>query len=315
MTRRLRVAVAQMELRPEPSVDAFRAHVASLADAAAKDNAELIVLPEMSTTGLIATHPRADSLGRRDMQEAYRETFPALTEELARMFLELAAHKGMWICGGTHWRRHDDGSYRNTAYVAHPDGRLDTQDKLHLTWPEEAIGTQGGEWIEPFPLGPATVAVQTCADIEFPEVTRAMAEQGAELILCPTLTWNRRGAHRVKYSALARSVEHQVFVAAAPMIGSHGIPGDGALHGTGRAMITTPIDRGFGVNDGILAAAQTDAEEVIAADLDLDQLHESRRSSDTPGLRHARPDLYAKLVQATENASQGDVAAVGSSAD
>jgi predicted amidohydrolase len=141
------------------------------------------------------------------------------------------------------------------------------------------------------------VAIQICADVEFAEVTRAMALKGADLVLCPSLTWNRRGAHRVRYSCLARSVEHQVFVAMAPLVGSHGIPAGRPLHGTGRALVTTPIDRAFGIADGVLAEADHDGEAMVLADLDLDQLRLSRAESDTPGLRHGRPELYERLMQ------------------
>ena len=296
MTDWLRVAAVQMELRREPTLQGFRQHVEKLVDEAAAGAAELVVFPEMSTTGLIATHSRVGAINRSNINEAYRDVFPALTDDIVAMFVEMATAKGLWICGGSHWRLHADGSYRNTAYLAHPDGSVDSQDKLHLTWPEEAIGTQAGEWIEPFRVGAASVAIQICADVEFPEVTRAMALKGVDVVLCPSLTWNRRGANRVRYSCLARSVEQQVFVVQAPMVGTHGIPADGPLRGTGRALVTTPIDKAFGIDDGVLAEANVDGETVIWGDLDLSQVRRSRLQSDTPGLRQGRPDLYERLM-------------------
>ena len=53
-------------------------------------------------------------------------------------------------------------------------------------------------------IGPARAAVQICADIEFPEINRLLALRGVELVLCPSLTWNTRGAHR--FSAATSSL-------------------------------------------------------------------------------------------------------------
>jgi predicted amidohydrolase len=296
MSERFRVASVQMELRPELSLEAWAEHVGGLVAAAAAQDVALVVLPELSTTGLVATHPQAEVLGRDDMNAAYRDVFPPLTDAVRDTLASLAREHGIAICGGSHWRGSEDEGFRNTAYLAQPDGSLHSQDKLHLTWPEEHLGTERGDWIEPVRVGPATVAIQICADIEFPELTRAMALKGAEVILCPSLTWNSRGRHRVRYSCLARSVEHQVFVVMAPLIGTDGIPAGAALHARGKALITVPIDRSFGVPDGILAEADQDGEAMIVADLDLELLREMRRNSDTPGLRHGRPELYQRLM-------------------
>ena len=88
----------------------------------------------------------------------------------------------MWIIGGSHWRLADDGSCRNTAFLAEPDGRLHTQDKLHLTPPEKAIGGVGGERVMIASIGSVRVAILICADLEFPELTRHLVMHGVELV-------------------------------------------------------------------------------------------------------------------------------------
>ena len=291
----LRVAAVQMELRRETSIQSFHDHVADIVQRAKADGAELILLPELSTTGLLATHPRVDELQPSDLHLAYREVFPALTDEVVATFRSVAQDAGVWLAGGSHWRGADDGTFRNTAYLAHPDGRIDAQDKLHLTWPEVDLGTTAGDGVHLFDVAGAKVAIQICADIEFAEVTRALALAGADVVLCPSMTWNSRGAGRVRASCIARSVEQQVVVVQSPMIGSSDIPRGAAMHGKGHAQITVPIDRSFGVNDGVLAAAQPGAEAYVVATADIDKVRQVRVDSDSIGLRHARPDLYQDL--------------------
>nr|WP_296773470.1 nitrilase-related carbon-nitrogen hydrolase [Rhodococcus sp. (in: high G+C Gram-positive bacteria)] len=290
------VAAVQMEMRRESTVDDFKAHLADIVRQAVAQGAELVLLPELSTSGLLATHRDVDELTAADMSQAYRDIFPAVTEQVTAIFTSLAAEHGVWLAGGSHWRQAEDGTYRNTAFLAHPDGRLDFQDKLHLTWPEVDLGTTPGDRVALFDVRGIKVAIQTCADIEFAEVTRALVVAGADVVLCPSLTWNSRGATRVASSCLARSVEQQVFVVQSPMIGTSDIPRGAALFGKGYARITVPVDRSFGVNSGVIASADSTNEAVVVATLDIDKGRRSRVDSDSIGMRHARPDLYRDLL-------------------
>jgi predicted amidohydrolase len=296
MTATLRVAAVQFELRPEPDVEHFTGHVESVVTRAAEAGAELVVLPELASTGLLASDPDAAEIRVADVAAAYRRIFPPCVELIADLLRALAVADGLAILGGSHFRRVDDGTYRNTAVLAHPDGRLEYQDKLHLTPQEQAMGTTPGQEVLVTRIGPATAAVQICADVEFPEVSRHLAVRGVDLVLCPSLTWNRRGAQRVRYASHARALENQLFVVTAPLVGTCGVPADGAIHGTGTALITAPIDRTFGLDDGVVGEHDdTRAEGMVVADLDLDLIAASRARPEPPGLSNVRPELYARL--------------------
>jgi len=303
VTTDLRVAAAQFELRPETTFEGFAEHVAAVAAVAADDGAELLVLPELVTTGLLASHPRAGELTVADVPDAYRTVFPACTEPYVELLRTLAGRHSMVILGGSHYRRAGD-EHRNTALLAHPDGRVELQDKLHLTPQEAAMGTTSGDDVLITTIGPVRAAIQICADIEFPEVTRHLALAGVELVLCPSLTWNRRGAHRVRYGAHARALENQLYVVTSPLVGSCGVPADGAIHGTGAALVACPIDRTFGHDDGVVVAHEdTRAEGIVFADLDLDLVAESRARPEPPGLSNIRPDLYRSLEERIRSGS------------
>jgi hypothetical protein len=55
------------------------------------------------------------------------------------------------------------------------------------------------------------------------------------------------------------------------------------------------VDRTIGINDGILAAAQDDAEQLVVTTLDHDLLVASRVNPEAPGLGLRRLDLYDAL--------------------
>ena len=308
MSTELSVAPVQFDLRAEPTVESFLHHVESVVEDALRVGGEVVVLPELVTTGLLATHPRAAQLTVAELGDAYRTVFPEYDEAYGEKLRALATGKGVWIAGGSNWRRAEDGTHRNTAFLAYPDGRLDRQDKLHLTPPEKELGTTPGERLMIATIESVRVGILICADIEFPELTRHLATHGVELVLCPSLTWNTRGTNRVRYSSLVRAFENQLFVAMAPMIGSSGLPHDGPLRCKGQAFVACPNDRVFGRNDSVLAITERAGEEAVTvARLDFERLAESRANPEPPGLSNIRPELYASLDQVTDDVGASTV--------
>ncbi|WP_405956835.1 nitrilase-related carbon-nitrogen hydrolase [Streptomyces phaeochromogenes] len=296
----LKIAITQFALRAEHGLDSFLAHMESTVSEAAASGADVVVFPELASTGLLASF--ADhTVTTATIADDYRHGLTGYTDGIVDGLIRMAREHEIVVVGGSHNRTADDRSLRNTAYVVFPDGRVESQDKIHLTPPEHAMGTQGGDDLLVTTIGPFTVGLLICADIQFPELSRSLAERGAELIFCPSLTWNRRGVHRVRVGCQARAMENQAYVVMSPLIGHSGLPADGPMYTVGRALATCPVDRTFGRNDGILAEATTDEEEIVYVDLDRDLLLASREKPEIPGLKLRRLDLYPKLFADSEN--------------
>lgn len=292
----LPISVTQFELAPDASFGAWAERVSAVAHEAAGSGSRVLLLPELMTTSLLAAHDRRDELTVANLDEVYRTYFPTFTDDVASLLRGLAEQHGLTIIG-SHLRSVGDGRVRNTAYVAQPGGDLLLQDKLHLTPPERSMGIEPGEAIDTFEVDGVTCAVQICADIEFPEVSRLLAARGVEVILVPSLTWNTRGSERVRIGAHARAMENQLYVAVSTLVATSGYPVDGAIHGTGNARVAVPLDRTFGKNDGVWAQAEdTRRGAVLHAQLETELLAASREHPEPPGLRYVRPDLYARLA-------------------
>src|SRR6202035_3863305 len=101
MSAELSVAPVQFELRAESTIESFLDHVESVVEHAARTGGELVVLPELASTGLLGTHPRADQLTVAGLGAAYRTVFPQYEEAYAEKLRELATGKGVWIGGGS----------------------------------------------------------------------------------------------------------------------------------------------------------------------------------------------------------------------
>lgn len=291
----LAVATVQFQLRPERTFDGFLEHLESWVRASVEGGAELVLFPELASTGLLATiddHEVTSSTITSD----YWHVLPTYADRISAGLVSFARRYEVVIAGGSHNRVAADGSLRNTAFVAHPDGRLESQDKTHLTPPEHALGAKGGDDLLITKIGPFTAGVLICADIQFPELARYLVGNGVDLILCPSLTWNRRGVHRVRTGCQARAIENQLYVVMSPLVGHSGLPVDAPMHAVGRALVAGPVDKTIGINDGLLAVAKDDREQIVFATLEHDLLMASRAAPEAPGLALRRLDFFAELA-------------------
>ena len=290
----LTVATVQLALKAEATVEGFAAHLDSLAGKAAAQGAAVVLFPELASTGLLASITDHDVTTGTIVSD-YWEVLPAYTDRIVVALRQIAEEHQVVVVGGSHNRLAADGSLRNTAYVIHPDGRVELQDKIHLTPQEHDLGAVGGDQLLVTSVGPFTAGVLICADIQFPELSRYLVHRGVDLIFCPSLTWNRRGVHRVRTGCQARAIENQLYVVMSPLVGHSGLPLDAPMHAVGRALVTGPVDKTIGVNDGVLAAAHDDDEQLVVTTLDHDLLMASRAQPEAPGLALRRLDLYDSL--------------------
>ncbi|WP_457967116.1 hypothetical protein M1E17_10160 [Arthrobacter sp. D1-29] len=290
----LKVATIQFELRAERTLEEYLEHMEGLVKRAAQQQAELVLFPELASTGLLGAVTDHE-VTTNTITSDYWKFLPEFTDGLVQGMRRMARENNIVVAGGSHNRVAEDGSLRNTAFIAHPDGRIESQDKIHLTPQEHALGARGGDELLVTKIGPFTVGLLICADIQFPELSRYLVHKGVDLILCPSLTWNRRGVHRVRTGCQARAIENQLYVVMSPLFGTSGIPTDSPMFAVGKALIAGPVDKTVGVNDGILATTASADEEVLVADLDHDLLVASRAQPEAPGLALRRLDLYAKL--------------------
>ncbi len=251
----LRAAAIATPAAPVPSADAWGAALAAQVRAAAEAGATLAVLGEYATAPLVALDPH---------WEAWTPAWRALAVALAR------EHR-LHLLAGTHLVR-EDGRLANRALIAHPDGSLEHQDKLHPTPWERAWGVATHDAIRLIDVG-ARAAILTCYDIEFPEAARAAAAAGAELLLVPSWTDDAHGFQRVRRCAAARAVEDSVAVVHAPLVG--GLPLDGFESACGSAAVLTPCDAAFPTG-GIAAEGGWDMCGPVVGAIDLAALRAAR---------------------------------------
>jgi predicted amidohydrolase len=187
------------------------AQLASLVSDAADAGADLVIAPEG------AMH----DFGEQDLALAqFAETLDgAFITGVGR----LASRHGTTVIAGM-FESADDESTRayNTVVAVGPDGGLiGSYRKQHLFdalgWMESDRLVQG-ETADRlvFPCGEMTVGVMTCYDIRFPELSRALVDDGATLLAVPS-AWvaGPRKPEQFRALATARAIENVCYLAGA----------------------------------------------------------------------------------------------------
>src|SRR5690554_2249040 len=126
----LTIAVAQYGLTHIESVNQFWDGIAAKLEDAASQHADLFVLPEYTTLHLLSLVPSMHYVEACE----YLDRFTVAYEQF---FASYSKKLNMIILAGTHIQRGVEGSV-NQAGLFFPDGRKETQNKIHLT-PEEKI--------------------------------------------------------------------------------------------------------------------------------------------------------------------------------
>ena len=270
----MRVALCQLPVSPDPAINLGRVREA-LADAAGR-GADLAVFPE-------ATLARFGS----DLRAVAEPLDGAFGSGLA----EAARDTGVALVAGVFEPAPDERVY-NTAVAYDGAGALvAAYRKLHLFdslgEKESALVAPGSETVVTDLAGVRT-GIMTCYDIRFPELGRALAARGAELIVVPA-AWAAGLFKEEHWLTLvrARAIENTVWVAAACQVPDPASPPTRAPTGVGRSVLVDPM--------GVVRADLGPFASVGVADLDGALTKQVRGM--LPALEHRREDVFGPAAR------------------
>ncbi len=289
---RIRLASLQYLIRPVRTFEEFAGQVRGLVETAADYKCHLLVFPEYFTIQLL-------TLGdlRRPMPEQVR-ALAGQRERYVELMGGLAATFGLYIVAGT-IPSMDEGDHRvfNDCYVFAPGGAHAVQGKLHMTrFEHEDWKVSPRSRLRVLETDFGLLAVAVCYDVEFPELARAAARHGANILVSPSCTDDRQGYLRVRYCAQARAIENQMYVVVSSTVGSLPMVPAVSLN-YGQAAILTPSDFPFS-RDGILAEGMPNQEAMVIGELDLTTIQRARTNGTVlPLLDSVRSQEIASNVE------------------
>jgi len=239
----------------------------ALAAAAAK-GARLLVTAEMGTTGY--------NIGAAAVAERAEPSDGPLAAAMGA----LAAEHGIGLVYG-YPERDGDAVYNSAQLLSAQGERLANYRKTHLFGDlDRDQFSPGGEPVVQAEFDGVRVGLLICYDVEFPELVRAHALAGTQLLLVPTALM--RPYERVADLLIpVRAQESQLFV-----VYANRCDVEGELAYCGHSTVASP--------DEVLAKAG-DGPELLLADVDPAVLVKTR--AETPYLADRRPSLYRSLTE------------------
>jgi predicted amidohydrolase len=243
---------------------------------AAGAGADIVLLPELATSGYVFTGPA----------EA-RSVAVGIEHPL---FQEWSVAAGKATVVGGFCELGDDGRLYNSAAVVDRTGVRVVYRKTHLWGLEKLIFTPGSRPPPIVETASGRVGLLICYDLEFPEVTRDLAVRGADLIVAP-VNWplvERPAGERPPETviAMAAARTNRIGIAIADRSGTE----RGQVWTGGSAIID---ECGW-----VVADQQGDPEAAVEADLDLRRARRKELGEHNHVLADRRPELYRRVTQA-----------------
>jgi len=280
----IRLGLVQWQMRPLNNLEEFFDQAEFFIDAVSGYSSDFALFPELFTAPLMADY---NHLSEAD---AIRE-LAKHAEPIKKRFQEFAISYNINIISGS-MPFLENGVLYNAGFLCKRDGTTEIYTKIHIT-PNEVFhwGITGGDTIQTFDTDCGKIGIVICYDVEFPELSRLMADQGMNILFVPFLTDTQNGYTRVKHCAQARAIENECYVAIAGCVGNLPKVNNMDIQ-YAQAAVFTPSDFAFPSN-GVKAEATPNTEMTLIVDIDINLLKELHEHGSVKTMKDRRTDLYS----------------------
>jgi predicted amidohydrolase len=273
------VTVATVQMKPRlGETEANLEHMSDLvARTAGQQKVDLIVFPELITTGY--------ECGVRFTDLAQR-----IQGVSVNVMAQRAQEFGVHIAFGLPSKEKVESIIFNSLVLLGPDGELIGEyRKVHLKG-EERMAFRAGYRYLTFECQFGVVGLLSGYDLAFPEAARSLALEGAELLVV-CANWEKPHRDEWRTYVLARAYENALFVAAANRVGD-----DVTYSFFGDSMIVGPRGQVYATMAGETDPKTSEpAEGWCMARVDLREVRQRREEFQT--LQNREPDSYKAIVR------------------
>lgn len=284
----VKIAAVQMCSGIDPEVNAQS--MERLVREAAAQGAIYVQTPEM--TGAV----QKDRAGLKAILRAEGDDL------IVRKAAELAGELGIHLHVGSTAIALSDGKVANRGFLFAPDGRrICSYDKIHMfdvdlnngeSWRESAVYSPGNvAKVADLPFAKLGFAI--CYDVRFPELFKAEAQAGAQIISVPAAFTRQTGEAHWETLLRARAIENGVYIIAAAQAGVH----QDGRETFGHSIVIDPWGK-------VVASAGGTGEAIVIAEADIGAVKAARDR--IPNLRNGRAFSVEEIAA---QAGTGGVAA------
>jgi predicted amidohydrolase/GNAT superfamily N-acetyltransferase len=282
--RNVRLGMVQWQMRPIAGIEDLFKQIDFFLEAVSGYQSDFALLPELFNAPLMAAFNHMTEA--KAMRKLAQFTEP-IRDHVVKSAMRFNVNV---ICGSMPFVR--GRSLYNIGFLCRRDGTWEQYDKLHIT-PNELKywGMRGGKGLRVFDTDRGRIGILICYDVEFPELSRLLADQGMEILFVPFLTDTQNAYSRVRHCAQARAIENECFVAIAGSVGN--LPNVSNMDiQFAQSMVFTPCDFPFPTT-GIKGEATPNTEMVLIVDVDLSLLKDLHEYGSVRILKDRRADLYS----------------------
>jgi predicted amidohydrolase len=257
-------------------LDGNRRRAQEAVRAAVGEGAQLVVLPELCTSGYVF----------ESREEAHALSQPAHGGALDEWADE--ARRGDAVVVGGFAERDDGGELYNSAALVDGSGVRAVYRKTHLWDREKLVFRPGAEAPPVVDTARGRIGVVVCYDTSFPELLRDVALRGADVIAVPTNNpvFPRRGGQipQEVVAMRAHAQFNRVFVASCDRSGT-----ERGVEFLGASVITD--EQGWALTDLVLGRTAA-----LHADCRLERARDKRWNERNDVFGDRRPDLYRAVA-------------------
>lgn len=259
----MRISLIQVSSPDNETVAARRNRVGDIVTSTM--GADLVVLPELWASGYFAF----------DEYTNRAEPFDGDTVAAGR---DWAKSLGCYLHLGSFLERANGGTLYNTAVLIDPTGEIaHIYRKIHVfgfqSREAKLISPGASVKVSQTTLGPIGSAI--CYDLRFPELWRALLNEGANMVLVPS-AWPAARRNHWQLFTTCRAVEEQIVVCGCNAVGTQ----SGIKLG-GFSRVIDP--------NGKVIVEANDQEGVVSCDIDINTVETARK--EFPVLLDRRPQF------------------------
>jgi predicted amidohydrolase len=276
--RQITVAVVQMKPIAGSLEDNLVKMTEWVTTIAARQRVDLIVFPELVTTGT-------------DLGIGFTDVAQRVPGMVLNVLSQRANDFGVYIAFGMATKERVESVLYNSAVLIGPSGDLvDVYHKLHLRGEERMVFREGFKLPTTETLEIGTLGMMLGYDLAFPEVARSQAMDGAEILLVMA-NWEAREQDAWRTYLRSRALENGLFV-----IGANRVGQDGANAFGGESMIVGPHGEIYAsMADKTDPVTGEPQDGYIMATFDLEDVRRTREESQV--IQNRQPTVYKSIVR------------------
>ncbi len=279
----VRIGIVQWQMRLCDSFEQWINQVEYFVDSMSAYQTDFVLFPEFFNVPLMG-------MGNQDNQYEAIRFLATFANRVIESISGFAVSYNVNIIAGSIPEIIDDQLY-NRAYICRRDGTTDVQSKIHITPHERRDWViEGGNRLKVFDTDAGRIGILICYDVEFPEISRLLAQQDMDILFVPFWTDTKNGFLRVQRCAQARAIENECYVVIGGSVGN--LPQvENVDIQYAQSAVYSPSDFAF-PHDAIIAESTPNTEMALIADLDLDKLAQLRHQGSVTNAKDRRNDLY-----------------------